>query len=78
LPPELHARIVETWRGAGLPVSRVLADLHSGRLFGKAGVFVMDIVALSVVLLAVTGVWSWWLRRQENAHKRAQAPRGRR
>ena len=78
LPPELHARIVEAWRGAGLPASRVLADLHSGRLFGGMGVYVMDIVALGVVLLAASGIWLWWLRRQENARKRAHAPRGRR
>jgi hypothetical protein len=71
LPPALRARIVESWRGSGLPMSRVLADLHSGRLFGKTGVLIMDIVALGVMLLAASGIWLWWLRRQENARKRA-------
>ncbi len=78
LPPDVQARVIDAWRGTGLPVSRVLADLHSGRLFGRAGVYFMDIVALVVVMLAASGVWLWWLRRRENARKRAHAPRGRR
>jgi hypothetical protein len=78
LPPDVQARVIEAWRGAGLPVSRVLADLHSGRMFGRIGVFFMDIVALVVVLLAASGIWLWWLRRRDNARKRAHVPRGRR
>lgn len=78
MPPDVQARVVEAWRGAGLPASRVLADLHSGRLFGRFGVFVMDIVALGIVMLAASGIWLWWLRRRENARKRAHVPRGRR
>lgn len=78
LPPDVRARVVEAWRGAGLPASRVVADLHSGRLFGRMGVFFMDIVALVIVMLAASGIWLWWLRRRENARKRAHVPRGRR
>ncbi len=41
---------------------RVLQDLHSGRFFGAAGVWVMNAVNALLVLLAVTGLMLW-LRR---------------
>ena len=42
---------------------RLLLDLHSGRLFGTAGVVVVDAAALILMLLAVTGVVLWTRRR---------------
>ena len=39
---------------------RVLLDMHSGRWFGAWGVWVMDLVAVFLLLLAASGVWIWW------------------
>jgi len=46
VPPSLH------WQ-------RLLLDLHAGRLFGLAGQLVMDLAALLLVILALTGTVIW-------------------
>jgi hypothetical protein len=47
------------YRGQGLPLSRVLLDLHSGRLFGSVGAAVMDAAAIFLLVLVATGVVNW-------------------
>ena len=47
------------YRGQGLPLSRVLLDLHSGRLFGSVGAAVMDAAAILLLVLVVTGIVNW-------------------
>ena len=44
------------WRGEGLTIERVLLDLHSGRFFGLAGRLLLDLVAIAMILLGVTGL----------------------
>jgi uncharacterized iron-regulated membrane protein len=65
LPPALRERMARLAR-PHLPLSRVLADAHSGRLFGRYGATVIDAVALMAVVLAASGLWLWLrsLRRQ--------------
>lgn len=43
---------------------RVILDAHSGRLFGDLGVLFMDIVALILILLSVSGIYIWLRYRQ--------------
>ena len=45
----------------GPPVSweRVLLDLHTGRLFGTYGVWLVDFLALLLIAMAAGGVWIW-------------------
>lgn len=59
-PAALHHRLVERYRGASLSWERLLLDLHSGRLFGRAGVWIVDLAALLLLLLAATGIWIWF------------------
>ena len=47
------------YRGRVLTLERLMLDLHSGRLFGLGGTWVMDIVAALLVVLAVSGLWLW-------------------
>jgi len=66
-PPEaLRQGLLRAWRGEGLKLERVVLDLHSGRLFGTLGVWVVDASALLVLALAPTGLVLWWraLRRR--------------
>jgi hypothetical protein len=44
------------WRGQGPTIERVLLDLHSGRIFSLAGKVLMDIIALGLVLLSLSGL----------------------
>jgi len=44
---------------------RVILDAHSGRLFGDIGVLFMDLVALMLILLSISGIYIW-LRYSKN------------
>lgn len=63
LPQLLAKHITEQSPIAGLTREQVLLDLHSGRLFGAVGVWLMDAAAVGMVLLACSGVVTWWRRR---------------
>ena len=70
-PPELVQALRASYRGNGLPLERVVLDLHSGRLLGDAGVLLVDAAAILFLLLASSGVWLWSRRRASaRAHKR--------
>jgi PepSY-associated transmembrane protein len=47
-------------RGEGLPLYRIILDLHSGHLFSQVGVWLMDGAAVLLIVLSLTGVWIWW------------------
>ena len=70
VPPGLKAALQASYRGTGLPVERVLLDLHSGRILGRAGVYLVDAAAILFLLLAISGVWLWTRRRASvKAHR---------
>ena len=68
IPDDLGQAITRQYRGDGLSVQRVLLDLHSGRAFGRVGVFVYDLLALIAGFLAVSGLILWW-RAQRNGKR---------
>jgi len=55
-PEELRGAILREFRGEGLPRTRVIADLHSGRILGDYGPWLMDGSALILLLLVATGI----------------------
>lgn len=71
LPVELKSSLQRSYRGIGLSAERVMLDLHSGRILGRAGVYLVDAAAIVFLLLAVSGTWLW-ARRQASirAHRR--------
>lgn len=44
-----------TFSGDGIPLDRVILDIHSGRLFGTAGKWIYDITVIGVLILSATG-----------------------
>lgn len=64
LPTPLRNTLVKEYRGADVSWERLLLDLHSGRLFGRIGVAVMNIAAVLMVLLAISGVWHFFKRKR--------------
>lgn len=60
LPAPLEAELMQLYRGKGLPVERVILDLHSGRLLGNFGVYLIDAMAILFLLLALSGIWMWY------------------
>ncbi|HEC18994.1 MAG TPA: hypothetical protein ENI97_06580 [Gammaproteobacteria bacterium] len=64
LPEPIYQRLAARYRGHGLTLERTLLDLHSGRILGDWGVWLMDAAALAMLLLALSGVWVWWRRQR--------------
>lgn len=44
-------------------LERFLLDAHSGRVFGKYGIYVIDVAAILLLILSITGIWLWVIRR---------------
>ena len=59
VPPALHAELVRQYRGRGLSVERVLADVHGGRVLGEIGMWLVDLTAIACLGLALSGLWLW-------------------
>jgi hypothetical protein len=56
-PNAAEMAVLETaWRGRGVTVERLLLDLHSGRVFGSAGPLFMDIVAILLIVMSISGL----------------------
>ena len=63
LPINLKENINKNNKLGLLNIERILLDLHSGRIFGWWGVYVMDAMGLILLWLAGSGGWLW-LKRQ--------------
>ncbi|QQX80980.1 PepSY domain-containing protein [Shewanella sp. KX20019] len=46
-------------RASRLHWERVLLDMHSGRFFGSLGPWLMDLVALALIIMSLTGCYIW-------------------
>ena len=57
--PALRATLQQAYRGTGLTLERVLLDIHSGRILGSRGVYLVDTAALLFLVLATSGAWLW-------------------
>ena len=66
LPATLEDAISTHFRGAGLSLERILLDLHSGRILGRAGPWLADAIAILFILLAITGIWMWFKTRRRD------------
>ena len=69
-PAALAATLAEVYRGSGVSYERVLLDLHSGRLFGRGGEFVVDAAALCLLSLALTGSYMFFKFKRGNQRPR--------
>lgn len=58
LGAELAERLVP-----GISLQQLLADVHSGRILGRRGPWIVDALALSLAFLALTGTWLFARRR---------------
>lgn len=47
------------YQGSGLSLERVLLDLHSGRIMTQQGVYFMDLVAILLILMTLSGLVMW-------------------
>lgn len=64
LPSAYRDALNQFQRGKGLPLYRVILDVHSGRFFTALGPWVMDLAALILIGLSLSGFWVWYSRRK--------------
>ena len=53
-----------TFSGDGVPLDRVILDIHSGRFFGSIGKWIYDITVIGVLLLSLTGFFLFFKTRR--------------
>ncbi|MBA2492999.1 MAG: PepSY domain-containing protein [Gammaproteobacteria bacterium] len=74
--PELRQDVEQQYRSQILSVERVLLDLHTGRIFGAWGIYVVDAAAMLLVFLGLTGSWLWLQQyRKQRQHRSVRHPR---
>jgi uncharacterized iron-regulated membrane protein len=56
LPDDVR-RQIEPLFAPALPLERILLDIHSGRIFGRYGPMLMDLAALVLMVLSLSGIW---------------------
>ena len=69
--PQTQARVGQQLTPA-LPLERIMLDLHSGRLMGRYGPLLMDLAALILLALSLSGVWiQWrsWQQKRRHPHR---------
>ena len=54
-----HKFYSQLYRSQILTWERVILDMHSGRFFAGLGVLFMDLVAIFLILLSLTGIYIW-------------------
>jgi hypothetical protein len=60
VPAAVRNDIAAAVIGHDLNAERILIDLHTGRLLGFASKWLLDMTALMIIVLSVTGCWLWW------------------
>ncbi|MCB1676365.1 MAG: PepSY domain-containing protein, partial [Halioglobus sp.] len=56
-------------RAQWLSWERLLLDLHSGRLAGRAGVWLADAIGVLLCALVLSGIAMWWLHRRRRQRR---------
>lgn len=57
IPAKLNSKIMSEGPSANL--EQFLLDLHSSRLIGSFGVYLMDIIAVLLIIQVITGCIAW-------------------
>ena len=57
-------RLQQQYRSSIIPLERLLLDLHSGRIIGAIGPWIMDTAAILLILLSLSGSWMCLKRRR--------------
>ncbi len=51
---------VEQGYAPPLSLDRILLDLHTGRILGDWGIYLMDAAAIILLLLTFSGIYNWY------------------
>lgn len=70
LPRMMAEELKQKSRERILDYERLILDIHSGRFFGTWGVYLMDVSAILLIFLAITGMWFWLRHSIKRINKR--------
>lgn len=73
LPVNIRHHLEHDYRSNILTLERIMLDLHSGRILGDSGVYLMDTAAIMLILLALSGSYIWLQqlrKRRQHRHKK--------
>lgn len=59
VPVKLINQAELNYRSQFLTLERIILDAHSGRILGLFGVLIMDVVAILLILLSLSGIYIW-------------------
>lgn len=63
----LREQLDNQFNGSGLNLERLLLDLHSGRFFGQWGVWLVDLSAIVLIILSISGLILYFkMRKKQN------------
>jgi len=62
--------VIETSEPLYYMADEHILDLHSGRIFGQYGVYLMDAAAIALLWLSFSGLWVWNSRRHKMRKKK--------
>ena len=63
VPDRVKLAFKQTQYGAVISLERLILDAHSGRIIGLAGVYFMDLMAIFIIMLGISGFTLWLLRK---------------
>ena len=55
----LPREITDSLNSAHITLEKLVQDIHSGRILGGLGIWLVDLSALLLLILTITGLWSW-------------------
>jgi uncharacterized membrane protein (Fun14 family) len=64
IPDTMIDELKAYFYGQGISVQQLLLDIHNGRILGDIGVWLIDVIAIFMVVLSFTGLWMWGWRRR--------------
>ncbi|WP_417456881.1 PepSY domain-containing protein [Kordiimonas sp.] len=72
LPTAVKTQALQAHGVGNVTTHRFIADVHSGRIMGPFGPFIMDMAAVIFMALAGTGIYMWWRQRRPHPRSRRQ------
>ncbi len=72
IPDNLREKVLSKV-GRSVSLQQVFLDAHSGRILGIAGVYFMDLMAILIILVGISGVIIWALYKIKRKRKQRQS-----
>lgn len=66
LDPAAYENLIDHYLGRNITWERLLLDLHSGRILGGWGIYLMDLMAVLFIVLSLSGVFIWALKKRKS------------